>query len=544
MAAPFDTRSPASAEGASAVELRRWMEQMLATLRFAELVAAMVALVVRMRDLNTELVRQVAALRRRKPPSEKLTRVEAQLVLAIPGFSAEAPRLPKTNGAPKTRGNCGGRGALPAHLRRIDEPNPVPAELRICPVCGSEMTTVGHTVCETLDIIPAELVVRRRVDETVACRHDDAIVSAPPPPELVPRGKLARGLVVEALLDKYVEHQPIERQATRWHRSGVDVPTQTLGRSVAVAIDALEPLADAIHEATRASALLSTDASGLRVLDRDHPLGVRTGTMWCWIGDAKWVSFKFAADASSEGFKSFLDGMLTRTIQCDGTNLTTCIETCGGRRPGCWSHARRGFVDAARSGDLHALEGLRIIRRLFAVERLSAMLGEGAEERLIRRRGHSTKVLDELSAWAANLAATTPPKTPLGKALGYLRRQWKRLVLFLDDGRIELTNNHVERELRRLVLGRKNWLFVDGDLNGHRTATVLTIIGTCVAQGVNPRAYVHLVAKLIVEGWPRARLGELLPDHLARVHPELRMPAARVRALRATDEGGGLLRLR
>lgn len=99
------------------------------------------------------------------------------------------------------------------------------------------------------------------------------------------------------------------------------------------------------------------------------------------------------------------------------------------------------------------------------------------------------------------------------------------MTLFLTDGRIELTNNRVERELRSLVLGRKNWLFAYGDLGGKRTATILTIIATCIGHGINPRAYLHVVTTLIVNGWPNARLRELLPDRITHLHPELRLPA-------------------
>jgi hypothetical protein len=260
-------------------------------------------------------------------------------------------------------------------------------------------------------------------------------------------------------------------------------------------------------------------------------MGVRSGTVWCWIGDERWVSFFFSPEAGSEGFKAFLDGAIGRTIQCDGTNVTTCVERSGGKRPGCWSHGRRRFVEAARSGDLHALDGLRLIRKLFAVERLSARSGDSPAERHKRRLEHSKPALEEIAEWAALQRGRVPPKTPFGQALGYLKRHWKRLVLFLDDGRIELTNNRTERELRRLVLGRKNWLFVDGDLNGRRTATVLTIIGTCIAQGIDPRAYMHLVTKLIVERWPRARYDQLLPVALAARHPELVVAPQRVRLL-------------
>jgi hypothetical protein len=115
----------------------------------------------------------------------------------------------------------------------------------------------------------------------------------------------------------------------------------------------------------------------------------------------------------------------------------------------------------------------------------------------------------------------TPPKTPLGHALGYLHRQWQRLILFLDDGNIEATNNRRERELRRLVLGRKNWLFTWLDLGGERTGAILSIIATCIAHDVNPRAYLHRVVHCIVHGWPQAKLRDLLPDRMLLQHPEL-----------------------
>jgi hypothetical protein len=123
--------------------------------------------------------------------------------------------------------------------------------------------------------------------------------------------------------------------------------------------------------------------------------------------------------------------------------------------------------------------------------------------------------------WLDEQRGMAPPKTPLGRALGYLHRQWHRLVLFLEDGNIELTNNRRERELRRLVLGRRNWLFTWLDLGAERTADILSVVGTCIAHDVNPRAYLHLVAKLIVHGWPQSKLRDLLPDRMLSTHPEL-----------------------
>ena len=510
-------------------QVRAWLEKMIKALNFLGLVAAVLALIGKMRDLNTELVKQLAHLRRARPRSETLERLQRQLVLPLDGLMVASIPVPTDDSKEKEagvrtkatrRGRHPGRAALPAHLERVQVINPVSALARICPVCGTEMTTVGHAKCEKLDVVPARIVVVERLDERVACPKDDTIVSAPTPPAIVEGGKLGDTLIVEALCDKYIEHQPIERQSTRWERAGVDIAPQTLGRGVSAAIDLLRPLAKLIEQQTRAPGLLGTDATGIPVLDPLARDGIRTGAMWCWT-NARWVTFFYAPSADSDSVRRFLGDDLARTVQCDGTSVTTFLERAGGKRPGCWSHGRRRLVEAARSGDALAFDGVRIIARLFAVERASTIAGDTAQQRRTRREEHSRPVLDELRAWIDEQRAVIPPRTPLGRGLGYLHRQWPRLLLFLEDGNIELTNNRRERELRRLVLGRRNWLFTWLDLGGERTASILTIVGTCIAHEVNPRAYLHLVTKLIVQGWPQAKLRELLPDRVLVAHPEL-----------------------
>jgi transposase len=249
-------------------------------------------------------------------------------------------------------------------------------------------------------------------------------------------------------------------------------------------------------------------------------MGIRTGAIWCWT-NARWVSFFYNPSANSDSVRAFLGDKLDRNVQCDGTNMLDFVERAGGKRPGCFSHARRGFVEAARLQDAIALEGVRIIAPLFAIERESTLAGDTAEQRRARRDKQSRPVVDELKAWVDSHRAVTPPKTPLGRALGYLHRQWRRLILFLDDGNVELTNNRRERELRRLVLGRRNWLFAWLDEGGERTAAILTVIATCIAHEINPRAYLHIITRLIVRGWPNAKLRELLPDRILAAHPEL-----------------------
>ena len=496
----------------------------MASLKLVELVTAVVLLVTRMRDINAELTRQVAHLRRRRPRSEVFDRVQRQLSFLFEAAKAAgAPVADSPPPAPKKksrRGRHPGRAELPAHLERVVVNNSVPAQMRICPRCGSEMTTVSHSICETLDVIPARVVVLQRRDETVACPHDESIISAPPPPQLVDRGVLGTTLIVEGLADKFLEHQPIERQCLRFERGGVYVAPQTLGRGVGAAIDILRPVSKLIEVLTRGPGLLGMDGTGIPILDRDAPDGIRLATMWCWT-NARWVSFVYAPSGDSGSVRRFLDDKLARSVQCDGTNVTTFIERAGGTRPGCWSHGRRRLVEAARGGDLLALDGLRLIQPLFAIERTANLAGDSTDARRARRLEHSAPVLSKLRSWIDEQRDVIPPKTPLGTALGYLHRQWKRLILFLDDGGIELTNNRRERELRRLVLGRRNWLFAWEDLGGERAASILTILASCIAHRVNPRPYLHLIVKLIIEGWPQSKLRELLPDQILVAHPDL-----------------------
>ena len=508
-------------------QVRAWLHKMITSLRFVELIAAIIGLIVRMRDINTELNKRLAHLTRKRPRSETLKRVERQLSLPFMQPVQAKPEKRLTDIAtdkPKVsrKGRHPGRRALPAHLERITVENPVPAPMRVCPQCGAEMTTVGHSVCEILDVIPARVVVIQRRDERVACPHDNAIMSAPTPNQLVERGVLGTTLIVEATADKYLEHQPIERQSSRFRRAGVEVAPQTLGHSVAVHIDWLQPIAKAIAECTRGPGLLGTDATGIPILDRDSPEGIRIGTVWCWTND-RWVTFFYSPEGDSDSVRRFLGDDFARTVQCDGTNILAFVERAGGRRPGCWSHARRGLVEVARSGETVALEALHLIRQLFAIERWATLCGDTAEQRLDRRRQYSTPVVEVLRDWVDKQREVIAPKSEYGRALGYIHRQWHRLILFLQDGNIELTNNRRERELRKLVLGKKNWLFAWEDLGGERTANILTIIATCVGHDINPRAYLHVVTRLLIEGWPQKRLAELLPDRIALMHPELRL---------------------
>jgi transposase len=128
-------------------------------------------------------------------------------------------------------------------MERLQVVNPVAPHQRVCPICGGAMRTLGHSICERFTVVPAQILIEQRLDETVACPNDDTIVSASPPPAIIERGKLTDALIVEATCDKYLDHQPVERQCQRFERASVNIAPQTLGRGVAAHLDLPAPAA-------------------------------------------------------------------------------------------------------------------------------------------------------------------------------------------------------------------------------------------------------------------------------------------------------------
>jgi hypothetical protein len=199
---------------------------------------------------------------------------------------------------------------------------------------------------------------------------------------------------------------------------------------------------------------------------------------------------------------------------CDGSPTNNCVERdAKGRRGGCNAHGRRGLVAALRLGDARALEGLELYSKIFAIDAESLRLGETLEARAARRAKDSAPAVAALGAWVELRRLDVEPKSPLGQAVRYLHRQWPRLTAFLEDPRMELTNNEVERDLRPWVLDRKTWLFVGNERSARRAANALSLITTCKKMGVAPRAYFRVALARLLAG--EKKLEALLPETFA-----------------------------
>jgi transposase len=484
---------------------------------------------------NTQLRARILG-RRPKPPSERLSAVEQQLAFrfAVPvNDVTPAPRSNTDARADKarTRRRSGRtRLPLPSTIATIDVPNDVPAADRMCPTCTLPMKTVGHRAVVTWELVPSKIVQHRRLDETVACPHCDAIACAKAPPGVLDGGLLGPTLVTDALANKILDSMPVERQARNYRRQGVPIAASTLGRAIGSLLGLIAPLGERILKRVKQCTRVQFDSTGLRVLDPSSPTGTWRDTLWVLVGDGRWVSFSALVSGDSDAIEELMRGADADSFQCDGTSTTNFVEKRWRRcRPGCHAHARRKLVEAVRCGDLRAMDGLQIYAKLFKVERDATHARVTPDVRRRRREIASVPLLEALRAWVLALAPAVEPKSPFGVALGYLQRQWMRLCIFLLDGEIEMTNNRSERELRAWVLGQHNWLFVGDQVNAKRWAAGFSVVHSALAHGLNPRAYLHAIVPRLIANHSHTRLDELLPDAMLLARPDLADP------LRATS---------
>ncbi len=524
MSAPSDKLPPitsAIAPDLGAVE--KFIADMIAKGAVVALVAAIVALLTRMRDLNTELMRKLATKSRKRPPNEAMRRLQMELPLlwtppANDDKPKPAPDLPQDK-EPKKRGakvpKAHGRPKLPAHLPRVPDVTLVPPGSRRCPRCDVDLARICiKTTAEKLDIRPSEFIVTQVQRETCGCPKCQYIVTADKGDEVLDRGILGNELLVQALVDHYEDAVPWERMERNARAESVPLAANTLASSVGRVIDLFDPVVRHIRERCLSSRFTALDATGMPVLDPLHPLGIKTGALWLIEGDHRYACFLYAPSGHAAHLRKFFEGRTLGSVMCDGSPTNNCVEQdAGGRRGGCNAHGRRGLVEALRLGDARAVEGLELYAKIFHIDAESKRLGESIEQRFERRLRDSAPAVGELRAWLDRRLGDVEPKTPLGQALGYLDRQWSRLTMFLHDPLMELTNNEVEGGLRTWILDRKTWLFLGHELSARRAADALTLIRTCKRMGINPRAYLRDTLSKILAG--EKNLVALLPETYA-----------------------------
>ena len=481
----------------------------------------------RLRHLLLKLTRMHFGARSERLPEEQLQLGLEALEQAIAKDEAQAekqdPELRKDHAA-KRRAS---RGALPAHLPRVEVT--LAPEDTACPCCRATMTVIGEDTSERLDVIPAQfrVIVTRR--PKLACRAcPGTVVQAPAPARLIEGGIPTEAMVAHVLVARYADHLPLYRQAQILERQGVIVERSTLSFWMGYAAAEVAPVVARLREMMLASTRIFADETVVPVLDPGRGR-TKQGYFWAiarddrpWAGDQPPAVVYSYAPGRGHIHANALLGGYRGILQCDGY---AAYKKFGGSKSAdpavtlafCWSHVRRGFYDLAKAKAPIAIEALKRIAALYEIE--ARVRGKSAADRLNVRQDESRPLITELRVWFEAQLARLPARGPTAEAIRYALNHWEGLQRFLEDGRIELDNNSVERAMRPVCLSRKNSLFAGSDEGGENWACLASLIETCKLNRVNPQAYFADLLTRLVNGWPQKRIDELMPWNWQPDHP-------------------------
>ncbi len=377
---------------------------------------------------------------------------------------------------------------------------------------------MGEDVSERLDIVPAQFRVIMTRRPKYACRAcEEVVVQAPAPARLVEGGIPTEATVAHILVSKYADHLPLYRQAQIYARQGVNLDRSTLADWVGKAAFLLRPVHERLFERLKASTKLFADETTAPVLDPGRGR-TKTGQFFAYARDERpWggadppgVAYLYAPDRKAEQPIRHLQGF-TGVLQVDGyAGYKALAERNAVSLAFCWSHVRRKFYDLAQGGPAPiATEALARIATLYQVE--ADIKGCSAEERCAARQARSRPIVAAPEPWLKDKLGLVSQKSKLAEAIRYALSRWAGLSRFLDDGRVEIDSNVVERAIRPIALNRKNALFAGSDGGAEHWAVVASLVETCKLNGVDPQAYLADVIARIVAGHPQSQIDDLLP---------------------------------
>jgi transposase len=396
-----------------------------------------------------------------------------------------------------------GRQPLPKDLPREQITYDLSEQEKICP-CGCKLTHIGNQRTEQLDIIPAKIKVLEHVQLKYACQAcHKTIRLAEKGKQPIPKSFATAGLLAYVLTQKFQFHLPLYRQEQMFKAIGVDLLRGTLSHWVIQCSQLLQPLVNLMEDEVLSYDIAYADESTVQVLNENHKTAQSKSYMWCYGGGPPGrfcYLYHYHPTREYKIPKLFFAGY-RGFLHCDGYQAYDALanENLGIVLVGCWYHARRKFVDAAKISKNPGISAwfIKQIAQLTQIEKIIKNGNQTAEQAYQYRLENAKPIVENIKLKLNEQQNKAPISSLLGKAIHYLLNQWPKLQNYFKDGRLEFSNNRMERAIKPFATGRKNWLFANSVEVAKAAANVYSLIETCKAHNINPYDWLRAVLQKI-----------------------------------------------
>lgn len=399
----------------------------------------------------------------------------------------------------------------------------LPDDQKTCPCCGEARQRIGSESSWQLEYIPGHFERIEHIRFKYACKQCDQngeggnIELADKPTQPIEKGLPGPGLLAFVVTSKFADYLPLYRLESIFARNGFEIDRATQSIWCRDVAEIVKPLHDLMIQRLLASHVICTDDTIMPMLAPGNGK-TKQGRMWIYVGDDAhpYNIFDFTLSRSRDGPVRFLSDY-NQALLADGYGGYDGVVTRSGiTRAGCWAHARRKFVDAEKTHPAIAHQAVATIKRLYALEDQARSLSP--EDRLHLRQSQSAPILQQLRERLLTWKDQLLPKHPMAEAVSYTLNQWNELIVFAADPAVPIDNNVSEREIKRIVLNRKNSLFVGNERGGQTAAILASLTSTCRRHDIDPQHYLTQLQTNLLDA-PISRLPRWLPDQWKESQP-------------------------
>jgi transposase len=397
---------------------------------------------------------------------------------------------------------------------------------RVCPCCGVERKEIGTDESWQVEYLPGHFERIHHLRKKYVCQgcesngNNPQMETAAKPEMAIDKGMAGPGLLAYIATSKFADYLPLYRLEDIFQRQGFEISRATQSVWCGDMADLAEPLWELMAERVRASHVVATDDTIMPMLNKGKTTNAR---MWVYVGDDDYPYniFDFTLNRGRDGPKYFLKDYRQVLLADAYGGYNGVVAGNEITRAGCWAHMKRKVIDAEKAAPEIAREAVEWVRALYAVERKGK--DASAEDRLKMRQLESAPLLTQLRERLLTWKEQLLPKHPMAEAVNYALSQWEELNVFCDDGAVSIDNNVSEREMKRVVLNRKNSLFVGNPRGGRTAAILVSLTSTCRRHDIDPQLYLtQLLTNLSTVR--KSELSHWLPDQWKRLQAT-RQPA-------------------